>query len=170
MLRSKLQRDPRGHAWHSSLMTAAEISALLEKLRAGEVRPDAVLRALQAAPVVELGFANVDTHRSLRKGFPEVIYAAGKTPAQVAAIARELARREKCFLVTRATSGHARAVIRKVRGSRYHDIARCITFERPPLPKRPGTIAIVAAGTSDLPVAEEAAVTAEVMGNTVARI
>ncbi|MEY2407664.1 MAG: pyridinium-3,5-biscarboxylic acid mononucleotide synthase [Verrucomicrobiota bacterium] len=137
---------------------------------AGRVTPAHVLRAFQAAPVVDLGFANLDAHRALRKGFPEVIYAAGKTAPQVAAIAAELSRRDKQFLITRATPEHARATARRVKGTQYHAVARCVTFEKPPLRKRPGTIAVLAAGTSDLPVAEEAAVTAEVMGNRVYRL
>ncbi len=137
---------------------------------AGRTTCEQVLRAFQAAPVVDLGFANLDTHRALRKGFPEVVYAAGKTPAQVAAIARELGRREKRFLITRVTPEHARAVARSVKGAKHHLPARCVTFEKPPLAKRAGAIAVLAAGTSDLPVAEEAAVTAEVMGNRVERI
>jgi NCAIR mutase (PurE)-related protein len=137
---------------------------------AGRVTRAQVLRAFQAAPVADLGFASVDTHRALRKGFPEVIYAAGKTPAQVAAIAHELARRENQFLITRATPQHARAVARKVKNAQHHPLARCVTFEKVPLPKREGIIAVLAAGTSDLPVAEEAAITASVMGNRVERI
>src|SRR5262249_33290790 len=116
------------------------------------------------------GFAQVDMHRSLRKNFPEVIYGEGKTPVQVAAIASRIARAEGRFLVTRITLAHARAVRRKVKGARFHESARCLTFEKSPGPIRGGTIAVVAAGTSDLPVAEEAAITAEIMGNRVERI
>jgi NCAIR mutase (PurE)-related protein len=151
-------------------VTATEASQLLEQLLAGRVTREQALRAFQAEPVADLGFATLDTHRALRKGFPEVVYAAGKTPAQVAAIAAGLARTEKQFLITRATPEHAHAVRRKVKGARHHELARCLTFEKPPLTKRSGFIAVLAAGTSDLPVAEEAAVTAEVMGNRVERI
>jgi len=112
----------------------------------------------------------VDTHRALRKGFPEVIFGAGKTPAQVLGIASQLVQREQNVLITRVTPEHARAVRRKFKPARHHELARCITLERRPLKKRPGTIAVICAGTSDLPVAEEAAVTAEIMGNTVVRI
>lgn len=151
-------------------MTTAEAASLLESLLAGNVSRDAVLRAFQAAPVAELGFAQVDTHRALRKGFPEVIYADGKTPAQVAAIAARLASHEQRFLATRVNEGHVRAVRRKLKGVVHHETARCLTYEKKPLTKRPGFIALLAAGTSDLAVAEEAAVTAEVMGNRVERI
>jgi NCAIR mutase (PurE)-related protein len=151
-------------------VTAAEAAQMLDQLLAGRVTREQVLRAFQAAPVAELGFATLDTHRALRKGFPEVVYAAGKTPAQVAAIAARLARTEKQFLVTRAAPEHARAIRRQLKSAKHHEVARCVTFERPALAKRPGVIAVLAAGTSDLPVAEEAAVTAEVMGNRVERI
>lgn len=151
-------------------MNPAEALALLERLRAGAVTTEEVLRRFQSAPVVDLGFAAVDTHRALRKGFPEVIFGAGKTPAQVAAIAGQILAEERQLLVTRITAEHAWALRDKFSDARHHEAARCLTVERPPLPKRTGVIAVVAAGTSDLPVAEEAAVTAEVMGNVVERI
>jgi len=143
---------------------------LLSRFRAGKVSAAAVLHAFQAAPVADLGFAQIDLHRSLRKNFPEVVYGEGKTPEQVAAIAQRIARSEKRFLVTRITAEHARAVRRKIKSVTFHETARCLTFDKAPLPKRRGTIAIVAAGTSDLPVAEEAAITADITGNTVERI
>ena len=143
---------------------------MLERFQKGEVSREKVLQAFQAAPLADLGFAKVDMHRGLRKGFPEVIFGSGKTPAQVAAIAAKIVEGEHRVLVTRASPDHAKAVRRKFPYMVYHELARCIVVERKPLPKRPGTIAVVCAGTSDLPVAEEAAVTAEVMGNTVARV
>jgi NCAIR mutase (PurE)-related protein len=155
--------------WHLPAVTATEANALLEAFRAGQVAREEVVRAFQAAPIADLGFAQVDLHRALRKNFPEVIYGEGKTPAQVTAIAAELAAREQRLLVTRVTLAHARAVRRKLRHAVWHELARCVTLDRKPLRKRPGTIAVLAAGTSDLPVAEEAAITADIMGNTVAR-
>jgi NCAIR mutase (PurE)-related protein len=155
---------------HAPLVNSTEAASLLEKLLAGRVTRDQALRAFQAAPVLDLGFANLDTHRALRKGFPEVVYAQGKTPEQVLKIAERLRRTEKQFLITRLDAATARALRRRLKGAVYHPAACCVTFERPPLPKRPGVIAVLAAGTSDLPVAEEAAVTAEVMGNRVERI
>jgi NCAIR mutase (PurE)-related protein len=143
---------------------------LLEQFRAGAVDRDAVLRAFQAAPVADLGFAQVDVHRALRKGFPEVIFGAGKTPSQVVKIASALVAREQRVLVTRITDEHAKALRRKFKNSVHHETARCVTIERKPAAKRPGTIAVLCAGTSDLPVSEEAAVTAEIMGNRVERI
>jgi NCAIR mutase (PurE)-related protein len=151
-------------------VTPTEAIALLEKLQAGRISSEQALRAFQAAPVADLGFARVDTHRSLRKGFPEVIYGEGKTPEQVVRIALKIAEREQRFLVTRIGVEHARALRRKLKRAVHHESARCVTFEKVALPKRPGFIAVLAAGTSDLPVAEEAAVTADIMGNRVERI
>jgi NCAIR mutase (PurE)-related protein len=151
-------------------VTTAEAIRLLEEFRAGKVGRDQVVRAFQIAPLADLGFAQVDTHRALRKGFPEVIFGAGKTPAQVVKIAAKLGEYEQRVLVTRIRPEHAHALRRKFKQAAYHELARCVTIDKRPLPKRPGTIAVICAGTSDLPVAEEAAVTAEVMGNSVERI
>jgi hypothetical protein len=151
-------------------VTATEAIQLLEKFRAGGAGRDEVLRAFQMAPVADLGFARVDTHRALRKGFPEVIFGAGKSPAQVVKIAAKLLEREQRILVTRITPQHAAALRKKFKRAVHHEMARCVTIEKSPLRPRPGTIAVVCAGTSDLPVAEEAAVTAEIMGNRVERI
>ena len=151
-------------------MTATEAKGMLERLRAGKISVDQVVRAFQAAPVADLGFAQVDLHRALRKNFPEVIFGAGKSPPQVLAIATKLVEREQHVLVTRITAAHARALQKKFRRVVYHEAARCVTIESMPRLKRPGTICVICAGTSDLPVAEEAAVTAEIMGNNVERI
>ncbi len=120
--------------------------------------------------MVDLSFAQVDTHRALRKGFPEVIFGQGKTPEQVVRIAQTLFAQEKRVLITRVGADHAAAVKREIPGALYHEQARCITLRQGPASRHPGTIAVLAAGTSDLPVAEEAAVTADIMGNTVERI
>ena len=151
-------------------MTTTEAIKLLERFRAGGVGRDRVLRAFQAAPVVDLGFAQLDTHRALRKGFPEVVFGAGKSPGQVLKIVGKLLEREAHVLVTRITPEHARVMRKRFKYAVHHELARCLTLERKPLPKRPGAIAVVCAGTSDLPVAEEAAVTAEIMGNRVERV
>ena len=148
-------------------MTTTEAIRLLETFRAGGVSREKVLRAFQAAPVADLGFAQVDTHRALRKGFPEVIFGSGKTPAQVVKIAAQLVAREQRVLVTRITAEHARALRRKFNRAIHHELARCVTIDRKPLPKRSGAIAVICAGTTDIPVAEEAVVTADIMGNRV---
>ncbi len=150
-------------------MTATEAIALLDKFRAGTVGRDEVVRILQAAPVADLGFAQVDLHRALRKNFPEVIYGEGKTPHQVVAIASKIIHHTNRVLITREQRSHAVGLRRKFKRAVWHESAGCITYENPPLPKRPGTIAVLAAGTSDLAIAEEAAVTADIMGNRVER-
>jgi NCAIR mutase (PurE)-related protein len=151
-------------------MITNEAAALLEKFRAGKVSREKVLAAFQKAPVTDLGFAQVDTHRALRKNFPEVIFGAGKSPEQVVKIATNLLIHSRQVLATRIDAGHARALRKKFKRAVHHPLARCVTIEQKPLPKRSGFIAVVCAGTSDLPVAEEAAVTAEIMGNRVERV
>lgn len=151
-------------------MTPGELRNLLDRFRRGDADVERVLRALQTPPVADLGFAHVDTHRALRQGFPEVIFGAGKTPEQVVKIAARLYADNGRVLVTRTTPEQARAVRRRFRSMVHHEAARCLTLEREPLPKRPGYIAVLCAGTSDLPVAEEAAVTADFMGNRVERL
>ena len=151
-------------------MTTAEAAQLLEQFRAGKIPREKVLHAFQAAPVADLGFAQVDTHRALRKNFPEVIFGAGKTPEQVVKISAKLLELRQPVLVTRIIAEHARALKKKFKLAVHHELARCVTIEKRSLPKRAGFIAVVCAGTSDLPVAEEAAVTAEIMGNRVERI
>jgi NCAIR mutase (PurE)-related protein len=151
-------------------VTTGEAIKLLEAFRAGKVARGRILRAFQSAPLADLGFAQVDTHRALRKGFPEVIFGSGKTPEQVVKIAANILAQEQRVLITRATPEHARALRKKFKRAVHHPVARCVTVEKKPLPKRPGSIAVVCAGTSDLPVAEEAAVTAEIMGNRVERV
>lgn len=156
--------------YFAGVVTTADAIKLLEEFRAGKIAlPDAV-RAFQAPPVSDLGFAQVDTHRSLRKGFAEVIYGGGKTAEQVVEIAGRLLEREERLLITRVDATQARAVKKKFKVARHHEAARCITMDPSPLPKRPGLIAVICAGTSDLPVAEEAVVTADIMGNQVERI
>lgn len=143
---------------------------MLEQFRAGRIDRHEILRAFQAAPVADLGFAQVDTHRALRKGFPEVIFGEKKTPVQVVGIAEKLIEHGQNLLVTRAGPEHARVLRRRFPKTQYNELARCLTLEPCPLPKRPGIIGVICAGTSDLPVAEEAAITAGIMGNTVERL
>jgi pyridinium-3,5-biscarboxylic acid mononucleotide synthase len=160
---------PSFHVFYG-IVTTADAIQLLEKFRAGKISLTDAVGLFQAPPVADLGFAQVDTHRALRKGFAEVIYGGGKTVAQVVAIARKICQREERLLITRLDEAQARAVKKKFKPARHHQTARCITIDPKPLAKRPGVIAVVCAGTSDLPVAEEAAVTADIMGNHVERI
>ena len=119
---------------------------------------------------VDLGFARVDTDRQNRCGFPEVIFGAGKTPTEVAAIARVIVEKNGVLLVSRASVEQYGAVQVILPEAVFHERARCITVERTPHPKYDGTVGVICAGTSDLPVAEEAAVTLEIFGNQVERI
>jgi NCAIR mutase (PurE)-related protein len=151
-------------------VTTADAIQLLEKFRAGQISLTDAVRLFQAPPVADLGFAQVDTHRALRKGFPEVIYGGGKTPAQIVEIAGQIRQREDRLLITRLDQAQVRALKKKFKDARHHQAARCVTMDPKPMPKRPGAIAVVCAGTSDLPVAEEAAITADIMGNQVERI
>jgi pyridinium-3,5-biscarboxylic acid mononucleotide synthase len=151
-------------------VTPKEGRDLLQSFQSGAVDVEAVLRTFQAAPVTEFPFAQVDTHRALRKGFPEVIFGSGKTPEQVEEIASAILDREKHLLITRVTADHALKISARFAVAVHHSQARCITISKEPVTRRPGTIAVVCAGTSDIPVAEEAVVTAEIMGNNVERI
>ena len=151
-------------------MTTTEAARLLDDFKAGKIPREKVLSVFQTAPVADLVFAQVDTHRALRKNFPEVIFGAGKTSKQVVAIAEKLFKLDQPVLVTRINEEHASALKKKFKMAVHHPEARCVTIEKKPLPKRAGFIAVVCAGTSDLPVAEEAAVTAQVMGNNVERV
>jgi len=150
-------------------MDQAKLTKLLGDVRAGRTTAGTALRRLKSLSVHDLGFARVDGHRALRKGFPEVIYCEGKTPAQVVKIARSILGHNDNLLATRAGRETFRAVKRAFPRARYHEAARAITVTRQPRPKRGGTVAVLCAGTTDIPVAEEAAVTAEIMGNRVKR-
>ncbi len=119
---------------------------------------------------VDLGFARVDVDRRRRTGFPEVIFGLGKTPAEVARIAAVILERDPVVLATRITRDHFEAVQGDFPDAVFYERARCLTIERTPLPKLAHSVAVIAAGTSDLPVAEESAVTLEIFGNRVERI
>ena len=155
-------------------MNRQRLRGLLDEVRSGTTTPEAaheqLLQFLRQSPYEDLGFARVDHHRHVRQGFPEVVFGQGKTPDQIAAIARTLVGAGQNLLVTRTTAESHRAVAAVLPEARFHETARCITLQvEPPAPGR-GVIAIAAAGTADLPIAEEAAVTAEAMGNTVDRV
>lgn len=155
-------------------MTANELEALLEAVRQGAVSPaDAHRRVLQfvrQAPFENLGYARVDHHRAVRQGFPEVVFGQGKTPDQVASIAERIVARGHSLLVTRTGRDAFDAVSARVPRAVFHDTAAAITLRQDDVPAGVGTIVIAAAGTSDLHIAEEAAVSAECMGNVVDRI
>src|SRR5919201_2255508 len=151
-------------------MDPERLRALLDSVRAGETSPDEALEKLRLLPYEELGFATLDHHRALRRGFAEVVFCQGKTPAQVATIMERLAARADAVLGTRATPEVFAAVRDAVPAARYHELARAITVQRDEGRPRRAGVAVVSAGTSDLAVAEEAVVTAEIMGHAVDRI
>jgi hypothetical protein len=148
-------------------VNSESIRKLFEQVRRGKLSPDDAVVRLRHLPFEDLGFAKVDHHRALRAGTPEVIFGEGKTPAQTAAIFARLARRNGNVLVTRASEAQFTAVRKKIRKAEYRSLARAIVLERDSRIYGKGTIAVVSAGTSDIPVAEEAVVTAELMGNDV---
>ena len=135
----------------------------------GRIEVDEAVDELRHLPYEDLGFAKVDHHRALRDWMPEVILGEGKTPDQVVAIAQKLLERSDRLLATRLAPEAARALVAVVPDAMHHEAARCVTVERAAVPKHDG-IAVLCAGTADLPVAEEAALTAEIMGNDVRRI
>jgi hypothetical protein len=119
---------------------------------------------------VDLGYARVDIDRRRRCGFPEVIFGQGKTPGEVLGIARVIIERDGVVLISRAVSEQYSMIAAEFPNARWHERARCITIEQRPAPKTPGAIAVVCAGTSDLPVADEAAVALGVFGHEVLRV
>jgi NCAIR mutase (PurE)-related protein len=144
---------------------------LLADVSTGAVSPDAALRELRDLPFRSLGFAHADTHRHLRSGFPEVIFGPGKTAEQIATLLKELGAPGATTMATRVTPEVAQAVLATVPDARYLEVPRLLIRGPMPAPDRGrGTIAVLTAGTSDIPVAEEAAVTAELAGNKVERV
>jgi NCAIR mutase (PurE)-related protein len=146
-------------------MDPSSLLKLLEQVRAGRVSPDEAVSQLRHMPFEDLGFAKVDHHRRLRAGMPEVIFSRGKTPQQVAQIFGKLAQHGGNVLATKADRDHFRAVKKTVAKAEYHELAQAVVLRRDKTIYGKGSIAVVSAGTSDIPVAEEALVTAEIMGN-----
>jgi len=163
-------------AWYNQLSQELEgnidserLRQILSGVRSGEVPVEDALDRLVNLPYEELGFAKLDHHRALRRGFPEVIFGPGKTPEQVTAIAERLASVSSQVLVTKVGPEHFDAVRARVLDAEYHPVARAITVNRGKKPSpRPG-ITVVCGGTADMPIAEEATLTAELMGNAVER-
>jgi NCAIR mutase (PurE)-related protein len=155
-------------------MNHEDLQRLLDDVKHGALETqhasERILEALRAAPFEDLGFARVDTHREVRQGFPEVILGLGKTPAQIAAIAERIVGRGQTLLVTRATREVFDAVHAMTSKAEYHEQAQIVTVKQAAAPTGVGTVLVACAGTSDLPVAEEAAITADVMGNRVDRL
>ncbi|HTM37273.1 MAG TPA: nickel pincer cofactor biosynthesis protein LarB [Terriglobales bacterium] len=152
-------------------MNADSIRKLFEEVRVGKLSPDEAVARLRHLPFEDLGFAKVDHHRAIRVGMPEVIFCQGKTPLQVAEIFDKLAKHSSNVLATRASRVQFLAVKKKVKKKvSYKEEARAIVLEQDKTKYGKGLITVISAGTSDIPVAEEAVVTAELMGNEVARL
>jgi len=148
-------------------LNAETIRQLLHDVRKRSLTPDEALDRLRHLPFEDLGFAKVDHHRALRVGMPEVILGEGKTAAQVAGIFARLAKHGGNVLATRVNDKQFAAVKKKVRGVEHRELARMIVLQKDATKYGKGMVAVVSAGTSDIPVAEEAVVTAEMMGNEV---
>ena len=151
-------------------MDTSSLKKLLQQVRNGAVTPDEGVARLRHMPFEDLGFAKVDHHRRVRSGMPEVIFGQGKTPAQVAKIFKSLAAQGSNVLATRVTPEHFRAVKKMVRKAEFRELGRAIVLKQDDAQLGKGTVVITSAGTSDIPVAEEALVTAEIMGNEVAHL
>jgi len=155
-------------------MKMPPLRALFEQVRSGDLSVDEAerqsLEFLRELPFEDLGFARVDHHRAIRQGFPEVILGLGKTPAQIATIAERIASRGHSLLVTRTDRAAGDAVKAVLPAARFHEDARAITLRQQDIMPGKGVILIATGGTADQPVAEEAAVTAELMGNQVDRL
>src|SRR5205807_3973593 len=151
-------------------MDAKALRKLLEEVRTGALTPDDAVSRLRHFSFEDLGFAKVDHHRKLRTGMPEVIFSRGKTPQQVAAIFKRLAAKGGNVLATRADEDHFRAVKKALRRAEYREQAQAIILRQDDTVYGKGKIAVISAGTSDIPVAEEAVVTAEIMGNDVSHL
>jgi NCAIR mutase (PurE)-related protein len=145
-------------------MNQDQLQVLLTQVRRGVVAVPDALDQLRTLPYENLGFASLDHHRALRQGFPEVIFCEGKTERQVVAIAKTLLRRTNSLLATRVERSVARTLLRISKRAVYHEAARVVAIAPPKLLRR-GSVLIVTAGTADIPVAEEARVTADIMGS-----
>jgi hypothetical protein len=151
-------------------MQPDELRALLDAVASGSVTPETAGERLARLPFGDLGHAKVDHHREIRCGFPEVVYCQGKTPSQVRAIAREVLEHGNVLLGTRASAAHFQAVAQVALDARYFETAGVLVVDRREERPSVGHIVIASGGTADSPVVEEAAITAEVMGNRVTRL
>ncbi len=151
-------------------MNQQQIQRLFEAVQKGKLKPEDAVERLKHLPFEDLDFAKIDHHRQLRQGMPETVYAAGKTPQQVEQIVRQMLKRTKNVLITRADRAVAARVKRVSRAAIFHPLSGTIAICRDRTQYGKGKILVVSAGSSDIPVAEEALVTAEVMGNPVGHL
>ena len=141
---------------------------LLEKIKNGTIEINEAIQKLKLLPFEDIGFASIDHHRDLRRGFPEVIYARGKRVEEIIAIIEKMAEKGENVLITRLTDTKATRITKHFPSSDYHPLSKVLTIEVKPREKKgKGTILVISAGTADIPVAEEAAITATFMGNEV---
>lgn len=151
-------------------MNQEQLRSLFEKVRTGELTPEAATEKMKHMPFEDIDFAKVDHHRALRHGMPEVIFGQGKTPDQIAAIAERIAAKGHNVLATRIDEASARAIQAKLPEAVYHPLSRLIIIKREIIMQGKGKILVICAGTADIPVAEEARLTAELMGNEVVAV
>jgi pyridinium-3,5-biscarboxylic acid mononucleotide synthase len=149
-------------------MNIRKLEDLLKKVRSGKTSLGEAMAQLKSLPFEDLGFTRIDHHRSLRKGFPEVIWGEGKTSGQILSIVKQLKRKGQNILITRLEEKKAKAVQKVFPKSQYHPISKVLTYLTHSVKSEgKGTILVITAGTTDIPVAEEASVTAQFMGNRV---
>ncbi|HOJ33662.1 MAG TPA: nickel pincer cofactor biosynthesis protein LarB [Candidatus Hydrogenedentes bacterium] len=151
-------------------MNVDRLKKLLDDVAAGKCSPEEAMSRLRGMPFEDVEFVKIDHHRALRKGFPEVVFGSGKTPEQVVQIVTRMREEGSNVLVTRSTPEIAEEVLRAHPDVTYHKAARALTLVLSPPQKFPGYVAVLCAGTSDMPVADEAAVTCEIMGVEVERV
>lgn len=151
-------------------MNATELKEILTSIKEGSIEIEEAMERLRNFPYTDLGFARIDNHRELRTGYPEIVYCAGKTNEQVKAIFEVMSATENNIIGTRAPAAMYEYLAPWFPEAQYYDTARIISIRKKPITPPPTSIAIITAGTSDIPVAEEAAVTAELLGNEVIRI
>ena len=150
-------------------MDLEHLKEILERVQKGRTDVASALNQLKKLPYEDIGFAKIDHHRSLRTGVPEVLYCEGKSVQQIIGIAKRMEDNHFNILGTRVTREVFEAIQKEIEDCRYYEAARMVVFQPRPVEKK-GRIAVVCAGTSDIPVAEEACVTAEILGNNVSRV
>jgi hypothetical protein len=152
-------------------MNKDKLKEMLQALQDGKTDVESVLESLRSWPYEDLGFARVDHHRSLRRGFPEVIFGEGKSAGQLVEIIKAMLAQDSEVLVTRVDGAKAKEVQKKIKKAVYDDVSRTLTVrKKKAVEKGKGLVLVLAAGTSDIPVAEEAAITAEMVGSKVERL
>ncbi|MFQ6070772.1 MAG: nickel pincer cofactor biosynthesis protein LarB [Candidatus Aminicenantales bacterium] len=148
----------------------SQLEEILTKVRKGELSPEEALHILRDYPYQDLSFAKIDHHRELRKGLPEIVFGPGKTDSQILSIAREIIKKGSNLLITRVEKNVYEKIKKKIPEVEYNSSAKVIYFKQSEPIKGKGKIVVMTAGTSDIPVAEEASITAEMLGNEVEKI